>query len=78
MKGIREDEWRGNSPLTLGRSRLNWDWRREDPVELILLVFILVVFFLFPREGCGVSSEAEVANQPNAAAAPVVVVEPGS
>ena len=30
-----------NNPvhLNLITSRLNWDWRRENPVELVILVF---------------------------------------
>lgn len=32
-----------------------WDWWRESPGELVLLVFILVFFFLTPWTGCGVT-----------------------
>ena len=34
-----------------------WDWWSENPVELVLVAFILVVFFMMPREGCGISAE---------------------
>ncbi len=48
-----------------------WDWWREDPVELILLVFILVLFFAFPRAGCGVTAvDANQAPPPAATANP--------
>lgn len=33
----------------------HWDWFRENPAEIILLVFILAFFFLTPWAGCGVS-----------------------
>lgn len=32
-----------------------WDWWSENPVELVLVVFILIIFFMMPREGCGIS-----------------------
>ncbi|GEM_PF-4814561 len=35
-------------------SLMNWNWRREDPPEVVLVVFILVLFFTVPRDGCGV------------------------
>jgi|GEM_PF-3250904 hypothetical protein len=33
-----------------------WDWRRENPVEIVILVFGICIFFLLPRAGCGVTS----------------------
>lgn len=36
-------------------SGLKWDWRKENAVELILLVFLLSFFFTLPRAGCGVT-----------------------
>jgi hypothetical protein len=35
-------------------SFLNWNWRRESPPEIVLVIFILVLFFTIPKEGCGV------------------------
>lgn len=31
-----------------------WDWSGEDPVEIIVVIFILVLFFTLPRGNCGV------------------------
>lgn len=31
-----------------------WDWQGEDPVEIVLVAFILVLFFTLPRPSCGV------------------------
>lgn len=50
--------------LRLINSAMRWDWRKENPVELVLLVFIIAVFFAFPRAGCGVTYKAN----PSAAA----------
>lgn len=36
------------------KSGLTWDWWKENPVEIILVVFILVLF-LIPRTGCGIT-----------------------
>jgi len=32
-----------------------FNWWRESPVEIILVVFIVVGFFTFPRTGCGIT-----------------------
>jgi len=50
-----------NSPDHLGRkgNSLYWDWRGEDPVEIVLVLFILVLFFMLPRPHCGVDTNAE-------------------
>lgn len=37
------------------RQRWYWDWWRENPVEIVLVVFIIVLFFLVPWQGCGIS-----------------------
>jgi hypothetical protein len=31
-----------------------WDWWGENPVEVVLVAFILIFFFTLPRTGCGV------------------------
>lgn len=49
-------------------SSLRWDWRKENPVELVLLVFIVAVFLAMPRAGCGVSYKGAPAAQAPAAA----------
>jgi hypothetical protein len=38
----RDDSWFRESPV-------------ENPVEILLLIFIVVFFVFFPRQGCGVS-----------------------
>lgn len=37
-----------------------WNWWRENPVEIILVVFILVLFFTLPRAGCGITEVNEL------------------
>ena len=37
------------------KTPLYWDWWRENPAEVILLVFILAFFFLTPWAGCGIT-----------------------
>jgi hypothetical protein len=37
-----------------------WDWRKENPGEVILVVFGLLLFVFWPRTGCGVTPEAQV------------------
>jgi hypothetical protein len=49
----RDDQ--NKNHLTLTESKIGWDWRREDPVELILLVFFIALFLLMPREHCGLT-----------------------
>lgn len=41
--------------LHLITSSLRWDWRRENPAEVVIVVFALLLFFLMPRGGCGVT-----------------------
>ncbi len=49
------------SPQFLQRpkSHIVWDWWKENPVEIILLVFFLTLFAVAPWTGCGIT-EAEV------------------
>lgn len=56
-----------DSPEHLGRSgqSLYWDWRGEDPVEIVLVLFILVLFFMLPRPSCGADTNpASVPSSP--------------
>ena len=46
--------------MQLITSKTRWDWRKENPVELVLLVFIVALFFSFPRQGCGVTSKTRL------------------
>ena len=34
-----------------------WDWWRENPAEIILVVFIIAVFFLVPWDGAGLTEQ---------------------
>lgn len=34
-----------------------WDWWRENPVEIVLVVLIITLFALAPWEGCGISEQ---------------------
>ena len=34
-----------------------WDWWRENPAEIVLVVFIIALFALVPWEGCGISEQ---------------------
>ncbi len=36
-------------------SWVKWDWRKENPAEVVLVVFALTFFLLLPRQGCGVT-----------------------
>ena len=31
-----------------------WNWRGENPIEVVLVAFILILFFTLPRTGCGI------------------------
>ncbi len=37
--------------------RLYWDWWRENPAEIVLVIFIIALFALVPWEGCGISEQ---------------------
>ena len=56
------------SHLRLITSSLRWDWRRENPVELVVLVFFFAIFFTLPRVGCGVSAKPQAQGRAVAAA----------
>ena len=51
---------REKTHLTNKRPGLQWDWWQESPVEIILVAFILVLF-LIPRTGCGITPKSDVA-----------------
>lgn len=59
------------SYLSNSKKTVSWDWWSESPVELILVVFIVVFFFTFPRTGCGITPTAD--SPASSAAADVVV-----
>ncbi len=48
-----------NTPQYLHKKKsvISWNWWGENPVEIILVVFIVVFFFALPRTGCGVSEQ---------------------
>ena len=37
------------------KSPVTWDWWKESPVEIILLVFIVTLFVVTPWSGCGIT-----------------------
>ena len=55
---------KAQSHLESDKKSVFWDWWAENPVEIILVIFILVLFFAFPRQGCGITSDAPPANPP--------------
>lgn len=61
---MADSEKKAQSHLQSDKKPMFWDWWQENPVEIILVVFILVLFFAFPRQGCGITSDAPPANQP--------------
>ncbi|MFB6264914.1 MAG: hypothetical protein ABEL76_15025 [Bradymonadaceae bacterium] len=48
--------------LARGDRAIEWDWHKEDPVEVVLVAFILILFFTLPRQGCrlGVQGDAGI------------------
>lgn len=63
---MTENTDRPKSHLQAEKDPIWWDWWSESPIEIILIVFILVLFFALPREGCGIS-QTEDARPPGAA-----------
>jgi hypothetical protein len=55
---------KAQSHLQTNKKPMFWDWWRENPVEIILVIFILVLFFAFPRQGCGITNNGPSPNQP--------------
>lgn len=52
-----DDDDRAPQHLSDDQPWIRWNWWREDPVEIILLVFILTLFFLLPRPNCGIETK---------------------
>lgn len=50
------DKNKAKSHLQSDKDPVWWDWWRENPIEIILVIFILVFFFAFPRQGCGITN----------------------
>jgi hypothetical protein len=55
---MAETKNRPQSHLQNDKDPIWWDWWSENPVEIILVIFILVLFFTLPRAGCGITAEA--------------------
>lgn len=36
-----------------------WDWWSESPIEIIVVVLFLAIFFAFPLTGLGITPTAE-------------------
>ncbi len=47
-----------DAPTHLGADNrpIYWDWGGENPVEVVLVAFILILFFTLPRTGCGIDN----------------------
>jgi hypothetical protein len=71
FKAVRDVAMSDRTPqhIQTRKSPVYWDWWSESPVEIILVVFILVLFFLAPRAGCGISETEEARGQVEAPAA---------
>lgn len=52
---IRMSEKKHISYVYEAKNELSWDWWHESPVELVLVALIVVMFFAFPRAGCGIT-----------------------
>ena len=64
-----EKSKRGPQHLETEKDPVWWDWWSENPVEVVLIVFILVLFFALPRQGCGVTDVDQAnGNQPTSVA----------
>lgn len=50
-------EQRAPQHLQQTKRPVYWDWWQENPVEIILVVFIIVLFFALPRTGCGITEQ---------------------
>lgn len=61
-----DENKRGPQHLETKKDPVWWDWWSENPVEVVLVVLILVMFFALPRQGCGISM-ADQANGPDSA-----------
>ena len=61
---MAEEEQKAPQHLHFLNSGLNWDWRKENAVELILLVFLLAFFFTLPRAGCGITDPETASKDP--------------
>lgn len=54
-----------SSHLVRGQREIVWDWEGEDPVEIILVCFVLVLFFTLPRGGCGIDKSTKQLSGPD-------------
>lgn len=53
---MAEDQSQTKSGQETSR-RIYWDWWRENPVELVLVILIIVLFVMVPWEGCGITEQ---------------------
>lgn len=44
-------------PVSDQKRRIYWDWWRENPVELVLVILIIVLFVMVPWQGCGITEQ---------------------
>lgn len=43
--------------ITSEQKPFHWDWWRENPREIILVIFVIVLFMAVPWEGCGITQQ---------------------
>ncbi len=53
---MADNEQKPTTFLHTNKEPVWWDWWSENPIEIILVIFILVLFFALPRAGCGVTN----------------------
>ncbi len=52
---------KSKSHLQTDKDKVWWDWWSENPIEIVLVIFILVLFFALPRQGCGITETGDQA-----------------
>jgi hypothetical protein len=55
---MADSKYKAKSHLQTEKDPVWWDWWSENPIEIVLVVLFLVLFFALPRQGCGVTSDA--------------------
>jgi hypothetical protein len=66
----REERPRPQHLALFNQAKYRWDWRKENPVEVVIVVFAISIFFLMPRQGCGITQLSAGDSNQAAQAAP--------
>lgn len=51
---MTDDDKKAPQHLSSNRPAFFWNWGKENPPEIVLVAFILILFFALPRPGCGI------------------------